>query len=197
MNWNSSGPINLTPKEFAFANTFVCVCLLKNWLRFYFLCRGWRMESERKESWLWSVTWEAFKFVCVLWKPEELCDKCVWTLFWNGGLLWQRPHKCLKQNFETHYLIITWNSNRLHEKKRVYNSWEKSKNAPGFTFLHISLEATSYYTSSTRVKGTYGLGFLNCNKVLTDSLLHFIQWKSYRIVANIFPNYLAQKSFVF
>ena len=25
VNWNSSGPINLTPKEFAFANTFVCV----------------------------------------------------------------------------------------------------------------------------------------------------------------------------
>jgi len=86
------------------------------------------------------------------------------------------------------------------EKKSVYNSWEKSKNAPGFTFLHISLEATSCYTSSARVKGTYGLGFLNCNKVLTDIIqfvAHFIQWKSYRIVANIFPNYLAQKSFVF
>ena len=29
VNWNSSGPINLTPKEFAFANTFVCVSLKK------------------------------------------------------------------------------------------------------------------------------------------------------------------------
>ena len=29
VNWNSSGPINLTPKEFAFSNTFVCVSLKK------------------------------------------------------------------------------------------------------------------------------------------------------------------------
>ena len=49
---------------------------------------------------------------------------------------------------------------RKKEFLTAEKSPEEDKNAPGFTFLHISLEATSYYTSSTRVKGTYGLGFL-------------------------------------
>ena len=49
VNWNSSGPINLTPKEFAFANTFVCVSLeIRSDYVFIFFAEGG--EWSRKEK---------------------------------------------------------------------------------------------------------------------------------------------------